>query len=224
MGRHYSREEVAETIRRAADREHEGLSEEELVAVAEEVGLDADAVRRAAEEVAVERLGQHRRQAVVREQRRRLGRSIWSFMLVNATAVGINLMTGGELWFYWVTFGTGVMLANRLIRTFAPSDTELHRIERHLERRERRRSLRERERAEARERRQRSAERRQKLGRVIEHGVDALLDVAQDQLAKHREEQAAQPPTQGPRARVAEPGPQQGHETVSKGAKGRGRR
>lgn len=98
--RRYSADEVREILRRAAERSTgDGLAHDELVSVAGEVGLDAEAVEQAAREVSEQR-GLNELRARMKSARR--AGLFWhavSYLLVNAGLAALCLALGGGLLF-----------------------------------------------------------------------------------------------------------------------------
>lgn len=204
MSRSYSREEVEEILRRAAQRAGaEGeplLSRQELVDAAREAGIDPEAVHRAAEEVEtgvapVERLPTVE-QAVVAwdaRRRRRFTTHVLTWLVVCAGLLVLNLLAGGAFWFQWPLAGWGILVALQAIATFRAASPE--QIER-VKQKHRRKLEAERKKLEAarrsEEKRRAKAEREQGRDRrqakvsafesafeaAVEEGVAALMDAA----------------------------------------------
>lgn len=113
-GRTYSREEVQAILSRAlegAAASGDDLSHEDLLAVGRELGIEAGAIEAAAagigDQVAIEKAVDAR----VRRSRRGFVNHLFSFVIVNAALVAMNLFIGGPYWFVWSLFGWGIGVA-----------------------------------------------------------------------------------------------------------------
>lgn len=154
--RTYSREEMEEIFRRAA--EHTTFTEsgadairyEDLVAAANEVGIDPKAVEHVAAGIEAERAQIAQRaddDAIVRhelaERRHRARRSLLTYVIVATFLAGIDWLTPGGPWAQWVALIWGFFVALSLGRAMLePSHAERERI---LTRERRRRARQERE-------------------------------------------------------------------------------
>jgi hypothetical protein len=161
--RTYSREEMEEIFRRAA--EHTAFAEsgadairyEDLEAAAREVGIDATAVAEIAKKVEGERALVAQRadeDEIVRrelaERRHRARRNLLTYTIVMAFLATLDWMTPGGPWAQWVALVWGLFVALGLGRAWLdPSDSDRERI---VGRERKRRARRDRE-----ERRQRAA-------------------------------------------------------------------
>ncbi len=162
--RTYSREEMEEIFRRAAEHTQfqqsgaDAIRYEDLVAAAREVGIDPGSVAEVARKVEAERVAVARKaddDAVVRhelsERRHRARRSLLTYTIVCAFLVALDWMTPGGPWAQWVALIWGLFVALGLGRALLePSVRDRERI---LRREQKRRAKRERE-----ERRARAAE------------------------------------------------------------------
>jgi hypothetical protein len=191
----YSDAEAEEILKRALSRERrEGISHDDLVEAAGEVGIDRADVEAAAAELARER-EQHSRKAEVKlELRRRFWSLSGNLVAANLMLVAVDYLTGPERWFYWVTLASVALLAQRALRTFAPREQDMRRAERRLARRERRRRRYEAkfERERERDDKQRRKRAEQEFERVVEQGVEALLRSAADRLERYNRDRVAQ--------------------------------
>lgn len=162
--RTYSREEMEEIFRRAAEHTQfkqsgaDAIQYEDLVAAAREVGIDPSSVAEVAQKVEAERAIVAKKaddDEVVRhelsERRHRARRSLLTYTIVMAFLVALDWMTPGGPWAQWVALVWGLFVALGLGRAMLePSQSDRARI---LRREEKRRAKRERE-----ERRKRAAE------------------------------------------------------------------
>ncbi len=161
--RTYSREEMEEIFRRAAEQTAfaesgaDAIRYEDLEAAAREVGIDAKSVAEIAQKVEGERalLAQRADEdAIVRreigERRHRARRGLVTYAIVMAFLAALDWMTPGGPWAQWVALVWGLFVALGMGRALLdPSESDRERI---LGRERKRRARRDRE-----ERRQRAA-------------------------------------------------------------------
>ncbi|MDD9934988.1 MAG: 2TM domain-containing protein [Myxococcales bacterium] len=196
----YSREQAEEILRRALEREQtDGVSHEDLVAAAAEVGIDTAQLERAASELADERQQAEREVQVRAELKRGFFQDLGNTLGFNALMLGIDLLTGPGWWVQWVALFSVLHLGGRAARAFAPNEETLRRTERRLEKREHKRRKRERKREWARDERKRRSNAEAQFERVVEEGVEALLRSAGDRLERYNRDQ------DGPHVRVEDP-------------------
>ena len=108
----YSDEEVRQILDRALRSEPDrGVSHDELVAIASEVGVSRASIDAAARQLRLDgESGQGRRQ-VLRRRRKHLATHAVAFALVNAFLFVINyLTTPGQWWVLFPVFGWGLAL------------------------------------------------------------------------------------------------------------------
>jgi len=113
-GRTYSREEVQAILSRAlegAAARGDDLTHEDLVAVGRELGIESAAIEAAAagigDQVAIEKAVETR----VRRSRRGFVNHLFSYVIVNAALLAMNLFAGGPIWFVWPLIGWGIGIA-----------------------------------------------------------------------------------------------------------------
>jgi hypothetical protein len=143
----YSREEADEILRRAlAEQAADGISHDDLVAAAREVGIPEGAI-----EAAASQLGEHRsvkeRVELLRKQKRRgFIRHLSSYLVANGGIFLFDYLDGGPWFFQYVLIIWGIFLLLLGIRQLAPEEASLvRRAERELEK-ERRKAERQRRR------------------------------------------------------------------------------
>lgn len=143
----YSREEADEILRRALGQQAaDGISHDDLVAAAREVGIPESAI-----EAAAGQLGEHRsikeRVELMRSQKRRaFARHLASYLIANGGLFLFDWFDGGPWFVQYVLVVWGILLLLLGIRQLAPEEASLvRRAERELEK-ERRRADRERRR------------------------------------------------------------------------------
>jgi len=197
----YSQAEVNEIIRRALDRqtEREGhLDHDDLVAIADEVGIDRESLERATAELAQTRDSKLSRQDEAKEiaeeraiQLKRFGASLLSHVIMNSVFYYVDTRFFGGLWFKWPLLGSAIFLTLRLRHVLAPYDTMLRR-----RRKEERRRERERRRAARSAWKQRlvaewkaPSDHAKEFERVVQSGVAALLEIASRKLDEHKSRQ-----------------------------------
>lgn len=173
MTERYTREEADAILGRAIerDRSNSDLSREQLVAVAREVGVSAESVDKAIEEIVIERKG--------REELTQLRRHAWQgfayhlipFVGVSTLLIILNLATTSFPWAMFPIMGWGIGLLSHLMAVAFPNPERLQRrLERRRER-ERRRQYRKQVRAGAKD-----------LEVAVGQGVAALLHAAADRV------------------------------------------
>jgi hypothetical protein len=119
--RQYDTDEVSRIIRRALKlkRAH-GISYQDLVDTAREIGLDPQAVETAIE--LEQQAIQKEKIRTLRRKRRKMGfySHLWSYLTVNIALLLINNFTPGPWWFQWSVLGWGIGLAFHCKATFLP--------------------------------------------------------------------------------------------------------
>lgn len=179
MQARYSRQQVEEILSRALRREHgpDGLTHEELLVAAAEVGLSAEQIEQAAEELAddeerarlLERVKRRRRRSFVR-------RLVSSLGLVGVLAAVDHFLPAVQFW-HWVALGLSFPLLRAGIRGYLASDADLERDAQVEAEREAKR------RQQARKRKD-SRRREQEFRRVVERAADLLLGAADRHLSR----------------------------------------
>ncbi len=196
MAARYSDDEAKEILKRALEGDAlatGGFDHEDLVAAAREVGIDPEAVERAASEMSLDREAEGLVLARRRKRRRRWVNGLITYAIVNAFLFGVDYVTPGGPWFYWPLLGWGLFVALSGARAFLPQGEDARREEIAHERARLLRS-----RAKEAKRRRRDAARAARRGapsafdETIERGVTALLDAVATQIeraGKHAEEE-----------------------------------
>lgn len=140
--RTYSREEMEEIFRRAAEQTQfaqsgaDAIRYEDLVAAAREVGIDPSSVAEVAQKVEAERhlvAQKADEDDIVRhelsERRHRARRGLLTYSIVTAFLVALDFMTPGGPWAQWVALIWGLFVALRMGRAMLePSRSERERI------------------------------------------------------------------------------------------------
>jgi len=193
----YSQAEINEIIRRALDKQVERqdhLDHDDLVAIADEVGIDRESLERATAELAQTRTGRLSRQDEAKEiaaerslQIKRFGATLLSHAIMNAVFYTIDTRFFAGAWFKWPLLGSAILLTFRLRNVLAPHDRLLRR-----RRKEERRREREQRRAERIAWKQRlvtewkaPADNAKEFERVVQSGVATLLEIASRKLDEH---------------------------------------
>jgi len=117
----YTNDDVNRIIRRALKlkRAH-GISYQDLVDTAKEIGLDPQTV-----EIAIEQEQQATKKEKIRKvwlKRRKVGfySHLWSYLIVNGALLLINNFTPGPWWYQWSVLGWGIGLAFHFKAIFYP--------------------------------------------------------------------------------------------------------
>jgi len=124
-----------EAILKRALRDHArdgGITREELVETARELGISPSEVEKAIREEAS--MGEFERAKEVWLVRRRnqFFRHLQSYAIANGFLFLLNMATGGENWFVYPLLGWGVVLAFDAAGTFNPSSSKIERGARKL--------------------------------------------------------------------------------------------
>jgi hypothetical protein len=189
----YSDEEVDEILRRAIERQKDqgaGLSHDDLVAAAGEIGIAPADVEAAVAEVrqagsgkaaVAEPVDEDTKLYLLDRQSRRAGflRHLATYLVVNGALAGMNALTGGTWWVLWVVLGWGIGIALHGLGALLPDDParRARRTQRLRHRRDKEtRRLREQERRQERRRERRSREKA--FESAVQEGVGLLLSAA----------------------------------------------
>jgi len=180
--RRYSDEEAREILERAMDSDQameSGLTQQDLVEAAAEVGISSESMARAAEELRVEGLAKERLEERKLGRRRRWWGSLATFAAVNSFLFVLDAMTAGGPWWQWPVIGWGFFVMLGGLRAYLPKgeDHQRRAVNKEVDR------VRQ---AEAREakRRAKAARRRERKGLgaelegAIDDGVSAVLAAA----------------------------------------------
>jgi hypothetical protein len=119
--RHYDNDEVNRIIRRALKLKHaHGISYQDLVDTAKEIGLDPQIVETVIEQE--QRVFKKEKIRKARLKRRKTGfySHLWSYLIVNGALLLINNFTPGPWWFQWSVLGWGIGLAFHFKAIFSP--------------------------------------------------------------------------------------------------------
>jgi 2TM domain len=110
--RRYSEQEVRAILERAVRREGaDGLSHEDLLEAAREVGISSGAVEEAAREVEEGRTLELARERILARRRSGFVSHLWAFVSVQVVLFAINLLTSpGHWWFVYPLLGWGLAL------------------------------------------------------------------------------------------------------------------
>jgi hypothetical protein len=133
--RSFSRDEVEEILRRAADHAKaatdDGIRHEELLQAAREAGLDPDAIDAAAGELEAQRADKRAyadAELQIKEERRRgFLQSLLTYLVVGGFLTAINLTVASGVWIVWVLAMWGLFVAlrgSRLLLSPAPEKVE----------------------------------------------------------------------------------------------------
>jgi len=175
----YTRAEADEILRRAlAEQAEGGISHDDLVAAAREVGIPESAIAAAAE-----RLGDHveldRQVNLLRSRKRRaFVRHVVIFCIVNLGIFAVDWLDGGTWFFQFPLIVWGVLLMLLGVMLLAPNPEALaRRAERELEKERRRERARQR-RLPRGERGAAARDGAREFEAAVEHGVSELMSAA----------------------------------------------
>jgi hypothetical protein len=176
----YTRAEADEILRRALAEEAEGgISHEDLVAAAREVGIPESAI-----EAAAERLGDHveieRRVSLLRARKRRAwSRHLISFVIINLGIVAVDWLDGGGWFFQFPLVVWGVVLMLFGVMQLSPNPEALaKRAERELEKEQRRARWQQRRLPKGERQPWATSKSAKEFEAAVEQGVSALLSAA----------------------------------------------
>ncbi|HKO93447.1 MAG TPA: 2TM domain-containing protein, partial [Polyangiaceae bacterium] len=112
MTKTYTRQEVDEILRRAlSEKAVEGISHDDLLAAAREVGIPGSAIEAAVAELGESQRVNERVQLIRRRKRAAFLRHLLIFLVVNAGIFFVDQSDGGALWFQYPLIVWGVILA-----------------------------------------------------------------------------------------------------------------
>jgi hypothetical protein len=197
----YSQAEVNEIIRRALDTQAERqdhLGHDDLVAIADEVGIDRESLERATTELAQNQVGKRSRQNEAKDiaeertiQLKRFGATLLSHAIMNGVFYYIDTHFFAGAWFKWPLLVSAIFLTLRLRHVLAPYDKLSRRRKR--EEREREREQRRAARAAWKERLfsevKSPTDNAKEFEKVVQSGVAALLEIASRKLDEHKSRQ-----------------------------------
>jgi hypothetical protein len=153
--RTYTQEEVTEILKRAMKQQSlqkQGLSHEELVEMANEVGIDRAAVESATTELVetqAEELARSEDARALAEERTRLFTSfvtsLFFYVVICGALYFIDTRFTGGTWYYWAALGWGIALLFQLRRVMFPHQSLEKRRRRELKKaaREQKRAVRQ---------------------------------------------------------------------------------
>ena len=199
--RTYSREEMEEIFRRAAEHTQfaqsgaDAIRYEDLVAAAREVGIDPSSVAEVAQKVEAERHLVARKadeDEIVRhelsERRHRARRGLLTYSIVTAFLVALDFMTPGGPWAQWVALIWGLFVALRMGRAMLePSRSERERIIGRETKRRVKKAREEQRRRAAEEWKQRLHAQQEAIRRELAQQEERRRDRAREQRQSNRE-------------------------------------
>lgn len=169
----YTRQEADEILRRAlaAQPATEGISHDDLVAAAREVGIPTSAIEAAAGELTADQQLSERAAQIRRRRRAAFLRHLLIYLVVNGGIFFVDHADGGAYWFQFPLIIWGVILVVLGIARLAPDrQSLLRRAERELEK--------ERRQAQRRSLRTARKEGAKEFEAAVQEGVSSLLSVA----------------------------------------------
>jgi len=197
----YTDDEVRAILGRAIERQRastpEGLSHEDLLAVARDAGIPDDALEAAAAELTTTRAAADDELAIRKERASDFRIHLFTYLPIMAFLAVVNFMTTAYPWAMWPALGWGLAVALHARFAIWPTDHEIAQDARH--RAERRRRAEEKARRKA--ARNDLKEGAKELGHAVERGVAVLLSETAKRI--HEELDPPAPPApEGKRVRV----------------------
>ncbi|MBT8370800.1 MAG: 2TM domain-containing protein, partial [Deltaproteobacteria bacterium] len=124
--RQYDDEEVTRILRRALKlkRTH-GISYQDLVDTAQEIGIDPQTVGTAIKQEHREFKNERNRKARLKRRKAGFYSHLWSYLIVNGALLILNYYTPGPWWFQWPVLGWGIGLAFHFKAIFFPTGNRL---------------------------------------------------------------------------------------------------
>ena len=178
MTKTYTRQEVDEILRRAlSEKSVEGISHDDLLAAAREVGIPSSAIEAAAAELGDNQRIAERAELIRRRKRASFLRHLLVFLVVNAGIFFVDQADGGAFWFQYPLVIWGVILLALGITQLAPDRQRLERrAERELDRERRR--MHKRRRLAARAAGEPGTSAAQEFETAVQDGLSTLLSSA----------------------------------------------
>jgi 2TM domain-containing protein len=175
----YTRREADEILRRAlAVQPADGISHDDLVSAAREVGIPDGAIEAAAQQLGEDQRILERAALIRRRRRTAFLRHLLIYVVVNAGIFFVDRADGGAYWFQYPLIIWGVILAAVGIAQLAPDQRSLtRRAERELER-EQRRAQRRMRAAARREGTSAARDGAKEFEAAVQEGVSSLLSAA----------------------------------------------
>ena len=122
----YSTEEVNRVIQRALHLKRRiGISQEELLEIGKDLGLDSRMIEAAIkEEIAVQSKEKTEKEW---RQNRKFGFHwhLWSYIVTNGVLLLINILTPGPWWFQWSVIGWGIGLVFHFQSVYFPTTRQM---------------------------------------------------------------------------------------------------
>jgi hypothetical protein len=183
VSRTYTREEADEILRRALQQQAtDGVSHDDLVAAAREVGIPGEAIEAAAEHMGERRVVEERVQLLRARKRSAFLRHLLIYAIVNTGIFLIDNIDGPPWYFHWPLIIWGIFMLLAGLRQLAPDREGLvRRAERELEK-ERKKEEKRRQRAQRAYARAQGirnpSEGASEFEAAVEEGVSSLLSAA----------------------------------------------
>ena len=126
LSRKYDRNQVDRIIRRALTLDKgDAVGYSELLETAREMGISPHTLDRAIKLEQEEIQREDARKRWLKRHRSGLHAHLWSYIIVNAALLLINLMTTRVWWFQWPMIGWGIGLAFHLREAYFPSERKM---------------------------------------------------------------------------------------------------
>ena len=119
--RQYTQDEVNRIIRRALKlKQADTISHQDLIETAREIGIDPKILEAAIEQDQREFKKEKIRQARLKQRKTAFYSHLWSYLIIIAVLLLINIFTAGPWWFQWAVLGWGIGLAIHFKAIFFP--------------------------------------------------------------------------------------------------------
>jgi hypothetical protein len=126
MARIYNSEEVERIIRRAQQQKmSDHVSHDELLRMAEELGIDPHNLEAAAAAEGDEQRLAEEHAAKLKKRQEGFKTHLWTFLIMIVFFFVLNLFTRGPFWFQWPLIGWGLAVAFHYRSAYFPTDEDL---------------------------------------------------------------------------------------------------
>ena len=126
--RQYDDDEVNRILQRALKlKQAHGISYQDLVVTAQEIGIDPQSIDAAIKQEQRDSKKERITKARLKRRKESLYSHLWTYLIVNSVLLIINKFTPGPWWFQWSVFGWGIGLAFHFKSIYFPLKKELSR-------------------------------------------------------------------------------------------------
>ena len=122
----YSTEEVNRVIQRALHLKRQiGISQEELLEIGKDLGLDSRMIEEAINEESSTKYKEKAEKEWRQSRKFGFHWHLWSYIVTNGVLFLVNILTPGPWWFYWPVIGWGVGIACHFRNVYYPSEHQV---------------------------------------------------------------------------------------------------